>query len=283
MASESDTVTRLLTSMVTLAEGGGNYRTWSLDWRMLLEAHEYWGFIDGTKPRPGDPSTVPAARDQKVWDTNNRKVLAWIILSVKPAEKEYIRDCATAKEAWEVLEKMYSGKRTHRLLSKLKELTKLELGNDSMPEYLRAMRQTISELSVLGLKLDELAMKAFILAGLPEDYRILVTSLESQIEEIQVDDLTARLLEEYSKYGDLGNNPTSGMSFLARTKRVAGKQCTACGKQGHTVANCWSLHGKGEQECEYCGKYGHGEDDCFTKRFRESKKEKAGVAREFIL
>src|SRR5205809_1642625 len=64
-----------------------------------------------------------------------------------------------------------------------------------MDSYLRAVREKMSEVSTVGLKVEDDIKLAIILNGLPERYRYLVVSLEKQ-ETIDFDELTARLLEE---------------------------------------------------------------------------------------
>jgi len=270
---------RMLNSITEKLDGGTNYRTWSLDMQMILEANDYWGWIDGTEPRPKEaekrtdgtpqPEEAEKAKERVLWDKKNRKVLALLILSVNPAEKEHIRDCVKASDAWERLEKMYSGKRTHRLLSKLKELTSLKLELvGTMSEYLRRSKQIVSELSVLGLKLDELAMKAFILNGLSEKYDVLVMTLESQIESLGLQDLSARLLEEAGKMGD--RDSSDHVLFAGKGK--SGVFCTYCGRHGHREEDgCRTKKfreraGKGNSQatppCHHCGSGRHGLDEC---------------------
>jgi len=71
---------------------------------------------------------------------------------------------------------------------------------------------------------------AIILNGLPERYRYLVVSLETQ-KKIDFDELTARLLEEELKVD------------------------TAAGKIAFSAS-------KIEGECHYCGQKGHWKKDC---------------------
>jgi|SRR5271154_1701009 len=271
---------RMLHSVTEKLDGSTNYRTWALDMQMLLEVNEYWGLIDGTEPRPKEatapgPEEEETVKQRTLWDKKNRKVLALLILSVKPAEKEYIRDCVTASDAWEKLGKMYSGKRTHRLLAKLKELTNLnlELKGGNMPEYLRVSKQTVSELSVLGLKLDELAKKAFILNGLPEKYDMLVMTLESQIATIDLEDVSARLLEEAEKLGDRNNGDQALSARFGKRGPPGGPggykgpPCEHCGGSNHSISKCYDVHGyppdyKGER--------------------RSGRSEKAGSATEWL-
>src|SRR5438045_2206384 len=97
----------------------------------------------------------------------------------------------------------------------LQELFRHSLGmTEGMDSYLHAIREKLSELSTVGLKLEEDVKLAIILNGLPERYRYLVVSLEKQ-EIIDFDELTARLLEE-----ELKVDPKAGMTALLTKKNM---------------------------------------------------------------
>jgi hypothetical protein len=57
----------------------------------------------------------------------------------------------------------------------------------------------------MGHKLDPTIVAAFILDGLPDSYRYLALNLESQLETITIQDLSARLLDEESNMEKAGD------------------------------------------------------------------------------
>ena len=90
---------------------------------------------------------------------------------------------------------LYEGKGQNRKFMLLQELFRDSLGmTEGMDAYLDAIKEKLSELSTVELKLKDDLKLAIILNGLPEWYRYLVVSLEKQ-EIIDFDELTARLLE----------------------------------------------------------------------------------------
>ena len=162
----------------------------------------------------------------------------------------------------DILEKLYEGKGRNRKFMLLQELFRMSLSEgDNMDEYLRGVRAKMSELSTVGLKLEDDIKLAIILNGLPDRYRYLVVSLEQQ-ETIDFDELTARLLEEEVKVDP-------GAGIRAMLSRRAGA-CYGCGQVGHVKKNC-------SGKCAHCNKAGHNESQCWIKH-PELRPENGGKA-----
>lgn len=119
---------------------------------------------------------------------------------------------------------------------------------------MRAVREKMSELSTVGLKLEDDIKLAILLNGLPERYRYLVVGLEKQ-EKIDFDELTARLLEEEFKV-DL----KAGLMAMMSRKKVYGEEYRRyrCGEVGHVKRDC-------PGKCTHCNKGGHEESQCWIK------------------
>jgi len=114
------------------------------------------------------------------------------------------------------------------------ELFRMSMDREKMDSYLRAVREKLSELSTIGLKLEDDIKLAIILKGFPERYRYLVVSLEKQ-EKVDFDELAARLLEEEKKVDPEAK--IGGSALLSNTQKVGG-DCHYCGQQGHWKREC---------------------------------------------
>src|SRR2546423_7019220 len=233
--SSVTTVNAEETYKVELLQGSTNYRTWKFSMRMVLQAKDLWEVVSGEEVKP------EAEKAGQTWEKKARKALATIALALSAVEKEHIIECTAPKAAWDILEKLYEGKGRNRKFMLLQELFRMSMEGGRMDSYLRAVREKMSELSTVGLKLEDDIKLAIILNGLPERYRYLVVSLEKQ-EKIDFDELAARLLEEELKI----NPPTmtvhalmskknlySGGGFVEREYR-----CYGCGEVGHLKQDC---------------------------------------------
>jgi hypothetical protein len=220
-------------------QGSANYRTWKFSMRMVWQARDLWEVVSGEEVKP------EAEKAAQAWEKKARKALATIALALSTAEKENIIECTTLKAAWDILEKLYEGKGRNRKFMLLQELFRMSMEGEKMDAYLRAVREKMSELSTVGLKLEDDIKLAIILNGLPEPYWYLVVSLEKQ-EQINFDELAARLSEEEKQVDP--STATGTMSMAARKP-----------------------YKDPEDECHFCGQKGHWKKDCRVRKYREKK------------
>jgi hypothetical protein len=191
-------------------EGSSNYLTWKFSMRMVLQARDLWEILSGEEVKP------EADEGRHAWERKARKALAAIALTLSALEKENTIECTTPKAAWEILEKLYEAKGRNRKFILLQELFRMSMEGERMDVYLRGVKEKVSELATVRLKLKDDIKLAIILNGLPEQYRYLVVSLGKQ-ETIDFDELTARLLEE-----ELKVDPKAGMTVLLARKKMSG-------------------------------------------------------------
>src|SRR5437762_1279604 len=173
MTSTAGAITLESYRSADLLKGSTNYRTWKFSMKMTLLAKDLWDVVEH--------STVPADGKEAVdWQKRADKAFAVIALSLSTSEQQHIIDCKTAKGAWDVLAKLYEGKGRNRKFMLLQELFQARMVPGSMDEYLRAVKEKMSELAAIGTAIETDIKLAIILNGLTDDYRYLVVNLEQQ-------------------------------------------------------------------------------------------------------
>src|SRR5271154_3322980 len=128
---------------------------------MVLQARDLWEVVSGEEVKPVEETAAQA------WE-KARKALGTIALALSATEKEHIIECTNPKAAWDILEKLYERKGRNRKFMLVQELFRMSMEGESMDAYLRAVREKMSELSTVGLKLEDDIKLAIILNGLLE-------------------------------------------------------------------------------------------------------------------
>ena len=100
-----------------------------------------------------------------------------------------------------------------------------------MREYYKKMTEAFDELAVIIEPISDEDKVVYLLAGLPENYDVLVTTLESGSDTVPaLENVTEGLLREEQKLKD-------------REEADGKKQftCHYCKKPGHFKKDCWKF------------------------------------------
>lgn len=211
--------------------GPGNYGTWAAKMKFYLITKGLWNAIV--------PGNLAGEMDQKA--------LAKIGLHVSEHYLPTVTACNTAQEAWNRLAAMLASSSVPRALALLRELNELKKEPaETIVAYVNRARRIEQDLLGLqhALRPSELAMR--LLAGLPHDYDMVVTVLESA-PTLDLDVVITRLVETEAKLTrSLGAPRTMDTVALAvHVKPRGGKapgndtrSCWICDAKGHISRNC---------------------------------------------
>ncbi len=130
------------------------------------------------------------------------KALAQIGLYVQKHLLTTIARCATAKEAWDTLEKTYQAKTTARKLLLRRELSALKMGTaESLTEYFARAKDIQDQLCAAGHPVEDQEVAWALLAGLPPAFDTVVTVITTTTEEAMAPDtILPKLLQEEQRH-----------------------------------------------------------------------------------
>ena len=124
------------------------------------------------------------------------KAISMICLYLAPKVKYNILNETFMEDLWQKLENIYMSKSlTNRLFLK-KELYQLKMHNGAdISNHLNYFTKLITQLSNIGVKVDDEDKALLLLSFLPNYYKRLITTLLVKKEKLKVNDVIVVLLE----------------------------------------------------------------------------------------
>ena len=203
--------------------GTNNYVTWRSRVKFLLVSKELWTAVEGAATAEQDA-----------------KALAVIGLHVTDEHLPTVVESKTAKEAWEKLAAMHQSQSTARLLYLLRELnTFKKLAAETMSAYVNRAKQLKQELLGVGHDIKPVELTARILAGLPKEFDMIVTVLETS-SQLDLEVVIARLMEAEVKMAKEVDDATKATAYAAQHVKPKGRSpvCWVCEQRGHISKYC---------------------------------------------
>lgn len=202
-----------------------NYETWRMRVEFALDAKGLGAAI-GT-------GTVDDATD--------RKARALIGLSVERHLLNVVNEHKKAKEVWLALEGMFKSKSASRKLQLRKELGELKMERtESIAKYLSRAKALYHDMDAVGLKIDEPGVVYALLAGLPNDFKLISNIIVNSAKE---EDLTFSTVSPKLLSAEQEVKRTDVNAYVVKNKsNTSGasdsRVCYKCGKHGHIKRNC---------------------------------------------
>jgi len=189
-------------------------------------------------------------------DAMNEAALATFQMSFKPAHLNTVTSVNTAKEAWDALKVMFEARDNAQLLRLMDELSSLKKGADeNMIKFASRASMTRDERAMLGSPVDDNTLALHVLAGLPEEYGTLRTTVENKDTKLGMSDVTAELLQVEQRSSFVG----------------ASKPSDSVKSQAFAAAAPQKPFEKKLVVCFYCNKKGHMQRDWYKKKAHEAK------------
>ena len=243
--------------------GDDNYPTWAPKMKWMLVSKDLWAAV-------GDAAHEGSAKAQ-----------ALIGLHVRDQHVRMVMDSANAKAAWDALQALFAAKSSARRLALKRDLNSLQLeSGESVSQYVARARDLRDFLAAAGSEVadDELIMS--LLAGLPDDYSMLVTALTTRTQELEMADVLASLLQ-FEQQVRRAAEPGWGQQQLGsqatkmrrrRSWQTGGVAAAPKGEQMRGSGRGSTGGSRAGLKCHYCGKLGHFKADCHKRKEDERRR-----------
>ena len=194
-----------------------NYRTWSKKMKAVLVTKELW---------------TPVTEDEPTDKKADQKALALITLSVSDHNLSTLDEAETAKAAWETLKKVYEARSNARKLQLKRELNALKKdAAETVTAYVTRAKDLRIQLASTGYEVKDEEVVLSLLAGLPTEYDMIVTVLESSDGKLVLNDLLPKLLPVEQRV-----KPEEIKAWISKGPEA--RECYYCHKKGHLKKDC---------------------------------------------
>jgi len=239
MASSSTSPTRLNLFNIEKLKGQENYEVWKL---RILAALEQADQIKAIQPNT-----------RNLDNSLSLNVLAIIKLLVEDGPLVQIQYCITAKEAWDLLENLYSPKGFISEYLICKEFFTLNLNNFSnIEEYLNRVKQLVNLLKAKNILIPTQLIVAYILNNLNSNYEgftsTIIQSYRDDSQNINLEILFSNLIDESRRIKSLESSNSTLFTKDRNTKaknfkvsKKVQKFCTKCKNNSHLTKDCYYL------------------------------------------
>jgi hypothetical protein len=281
--------------------GDHNYHHWAVEMKAYLTMKGLWQSVfpisveelvdivndstPGAEPLTGDArAEAIAAMAASIPPVNlyekamkDKTALSYIINYVRPDKKILIQDCKTAHAAWEELRVIYQGAAAARIVRITAEMATFKREEkETVAKYFNRYMEKRDLLLKAGGTFTDTDFKVRALAGLGQSFYVAKETLADWATDQtkSVNDLLARLQITEENLQELTPTKTARASGAANNVNYRSKQprCNACGKNGHTFAQCKD---RDNLKCGFCKMQGHVESVCYKKKTKNAKDAKA--------
>jgi len=226
MASSSAASNLLLGQPIAEKLTKSNHALWKAQVRAAVRGARLQGYLTGASQPPAAELVTKGADDKEIrvpnpaledWEATDQQVLSYLLNSLSKDILSQVATCATAAEAWKIIEDMFASQTRARTVNTWIALATTQKGSSSVAEYFGKMKALGDEMKAAGRPLEDEELIEYIITGLGEDFNPLVTSLCTRVESITLGEFYSQLLS-FETHMDLVYGGNQGGSANAASR-----------------------------------------------------------------
>jgi hypothetical protein len=252
--------------------GKENYDTWKLQMEAVLVKNEMWGYVNGSIEKPNN-------EENTIWEENDKKARADLILAINPNKLRQIKNCVTSNGIWKKLKELYESKGPARKATLLKQLIMSKMNEgETMKNHLNNFFNIIDKLEEMELKIVDDLVTILLLYSIPDSYENFRIAIESRDELPKPETLKIKLTEEYEARKSRENQNSPGALLIKKCyKKEDGPKSSKENLRKNNFKEAFRV------KCHYCKKIGHKAENCWSKAKARNEISKKAEVTETVL
>ncbi|XP_038711744.1 uncharacterized protein LOC120005935 [Tripterygium wilfordii] len=168
----------------------------------LLRAYNIFGHVDGTLPcsvssefsiSDKDSIGPTTAKDSMLaalsWKSQDQFILHAIVTLIDGTMLPLVGEVSTSAVAWARVHQLFANSSRSRVLQLKSQLSHCQKGEQSMIDYLHAVKSLADELTLVDNPISSDDLTLYILDGLSEDYTGIVGSISTREHAFSFEEL----------------------------------------------------------------------------------------------
>ena len=258
--------TNLVTSNFPLLSSD-NFSNWKFRIKTLLEEKQ----VADTLDKDIDPITD---EDQKqLFKKQDAKAKTTIVQCLTDKHLDLVKDSKTAKQMMTVLENVFERKSVFTKLYLKRKLLSMKCEpNERLEDHFLKFDNLMRELESAGSKIDESDKVCHLLLTMNPIYDPVITAIETLQNEITIEFVKSRLLDEELKLSNKKPNSLKVCESEVTFKAQNDLKCYGCGKTNHKYADCWYRNKSNHRGRGNRGRSGFNKGQYFTRKKENANK-----------
>ena len=216
---------------------------------MFLMGMKLWSLVDGTRVKPSSDSVD--LENMEKWNVDEAKAKYYIMSTINDEVMVNARVSSTAKDLWDSIAKTYGVAGEERVYQLYFNLMQCRMNGGTASEHVAKLKGILQQIVSTGEDLSDKFKIAMLLGSLTDEYNVKKQVLIEQ-KSLSFEDACSSII------GHVVGNSDTALSTFEKSKKGSGKRgkkgkggsgggpkkhCTHCNQDGHTVENCYEIHG----------------------------------------
>ncbi|KAF5469012.1 hypothetical protein F2P56_013117 [Juglans regia] len=224
---ENPLVVLNITAQINEKLTSSTFPQWRAQFEALLIGYDLMDYVTGDSHCPLSDGTPTSSSRKTHWVRQDKLILSAILASTSSTITPLIATAKTSHEAWKKLNNMYASRSRTRAMQLKEELTLVQRGNRSVPDYLHAIKALADEIALIDHPISDDDLTLYVLNGLGPDFREIAAPIRAREKSLMFEELHDLLVghENYLHRMEIASQQlVAAANFTARKNGSSGGQ-----------------------------------------------------------